>query len=170
MQNIKISIADIKNDFQYIFPLLYDLQKQHVNTLPKLFRDVKSYEDFLELMAEFDNQEDKIRLIKELDFFLLFKKNGLVVGCAYVQDKVRVADIAFLESSYLFVACFIIDSQYRGQGLGKICFSNLKKWALDRGYTQMELSVLHDNKSAIALYEKSGLIKEMLTMTCELDK
>ena len=93
MQNIKISIADIKNDFQYIFPLLYDLQKQHVNTLPKLFRDVKSYEDFLELMAEFDNQEDNLRLIKELDFFSYLKKNDLVVGCAYVQDKVRLNDI-----------------------------------------------------------------------------
>ena len=168
MGNITISIADIKNDFQYIFPLLYDLQKQHVNTLPKLFRDVKSYEDFLELMAEFDNQEDKIRLIKELDFFLLFKKDDLVIGCAYVQDKIRVADSVFLEAHYLSLVYFIINSQYRRQGLGEICFSNLKKWALNRGYTQIELSVLHDNKSAIALYQKSGLIKEMLTMTCEL--
>ena len=168
MQNIKISIADIKNDFQYILPLLYDLQKQHAKMLPKLFRDVKSYEEFLELMEGAESQEDKIRLIKELDFFLLFKKNDLVIGCAYVQDKIRVADTTFLEAHYLSVVYFIIVSQYRGQGLGEICFSNLKKWALDRGYTQMELSVLHDNKSAVALYEKSGLIKEMLTMTCEL--
>ena len=168
MQNIKISIADIKNDFQYIAPLLYDLQKQHVNILPKLFRDVKSYEDFLNLMEEFESQEDKTRLIKELDFFLLFKKDNIIIGCAYVQDKMRVADITFLESNYLFVVYFIIDSRYRGQGLGEICFSILKKWALDRGYTKMELSVLHDNKSAVALYEKSGLIKEMLTMTCDL--
>ena len=168
MENITIYIADIKNDFQYIAPLLYDLQKQHAQTLPKLFRDVKSYEDFIKLAEEFENQEDKIRLIKELDFFLLFKKDDNVIACAYVQDKIRVADIAFFDAHYLSVACFIVDSQYRGQGLGEICFSNLKKWALDRGYTQMELSVLHNNKSAIALYEKSGLIKEMLTMTCEL--
>jgi len=168
MENITIRIADIKNDFQYIVPLLYDLQKQHVNTLPKLFRNVKSYEEFIELMKEFNNYEDNIRLLKELDFFLLFKKENVVVGCAYVQDKIRVADIAFLESNYLSVVCFIIDSQYRNQGFGEICFFNLKKWALGRGYTQIELSVLHDNKSAIALYEKSGLIKEMLTMSCEL--
>ena len=168
MGNITISIADIKHDFQYIFPLLYDLQKQHVQTLPKLFRDVKSYEHFLKLIEEFDNQEDNIRLIKELDFFLLFKKDDNVIGCAYVQDKIRVADSVFLEAHYLSLVYFIIDSQYRGQGLGEICFSSLKKWALDRGYTKIELSVLHDNKSAIALYQKSGLIKEMLTMTCEL--
>ena len=168
MKNITISIADIKKDFPYIAPLLYDLQKQHSNTLPKLFRNVKSYEHFLELEEEFDNQEDNIRLIKELDFVLLFKKDGLVIGCAYVQDKIRIADSVFLEAHYLSLVYFIINSQYRRQGLGEICFSNLKKWALDRGYTKIELSVLHDNKSAIALYEKSGLIKEMLTMTCEL--
>ena len=168
MENIKISIADIKNDFQYIVPFLYDLQKQHTQTLPKLFRNVKNCEDFLNLTEEFENQEDKIRLIQELDFFLLFKKDDLIIGCAYVQDKTRVADSVFLESNYLFVVYFIIDSPYRKQGLGEICFSKLKKWAIDRGYTQMELSVLHDNKSAVALYEKSGLIKEMLTMSCEL--
>ena len=170
MSAITIRVADIQNDFQYIMPLFYDLQKQHTQALPKLFRNVKSYEDFITLIEDFDNQEDKIRLAKELDFLLLFEKDNIVIACAYVQDKIRVADIAFLGSHYLFVACFIVDSLYRGQGLGQMCFTNLKKWAINRGYTQIELSVLHNNKSAISLYETVGLTKELLTMSCELTR
>ena len=92
-----------------------------------------------------------------------------MVGCALVQDKIRKDEFAFVDHKLLFVTCFIIDSNYRNQGMGKKCLSILKEWAKEKGYYRMELSVSHQNSNAIALYEDFGFQKEMVYMSSELN-
>ena len=157
-----------KSEYYEIIKLVLDLQKQHVDLFPTLFRDYGDFDHFQTLVKKFDTEGDKLRSEQGLDLFLYFEQDKKIVGCAYVQDKIRKDEFAFVDHDLLFISCFIIDSKYRNQGMGKECLSLLKEWAKEKGYYRMELSVSHQNSSAIALYEDFGFQKEMLYMSCEL--
>ncbi|MDA9271953.1 GNAT family N-acetyltransferase [bacterium] len=49
---------------------------------------------------------------------------------------------------------------FRGQGVGKSLLKTALQQAKNKGLTRIELTVREHNKSAIALYEKFGFIKE----------
>nr|WP_245615575.1 N-acetylglutaminylglutamine synthetase [Afifella pfennigii] len=52
--------------------------------------------------------------------------------------------------------CLAVDGQARHPGIGEAMVRRLAEHYLARGATYMDLSVLHDNERAIALYEKLG--------------
>ena len=164
-------VKTVENELEYskVISLILELQKQHVNLFPKLFRDYGDFDSFQGLVKKFNTEKDNIRSEEGLDAFLYFEEDEKIVGCAYVQDKIRKDEFAFVDNELLFVTCFIIDSNYRNQGMGKKCFSILKEWAKEKGYYRMELAVSHQNSSAIALYEDLGFKKEMTYMSCELN-
>ena len=51
-------------------------------------------------------------------------------------------------------------ASYRGQGLGRRLLTQTLARARDRGLERVELSVLHDNAAAYALYERLGFVVE----------
>ena len=51
-------------------------------------------------------------------------------------------------------------ASYRGQGLGRYLLTQTLDRARDRGLERVELSVLHDNVAAYALYERLGFVVE----------
>jgi RimJ/RimL family protein N-acetyltransferase len=51
-------------------------------------------------------------------------------------------------------------ASHRGRGLGRRLLTHTLERARDRGLERVELSVLHDNKAARALYERVGFIEE----------
>ncbi|MEZ5655945.1 MAG: N-acetylglutaminylglutamine synthetase [Sphingobium sp.] len=52
--------------------------------------------------------------------------------------------------------CLAVDPQARQPGLGKALTRRLAEYFWDRGADYMDLTVMHDNDQAIALYEKLG--------------
>lgn len=46
--------------------------------------------------------------------------------------------------------------QYRGQGIGTRLFNRLEEWAVSRGVTRLELTVVTQNVNGLSLYEKAG--------------
>ena len=46
--------------------------------------------------------------------------------------------------------------KFRGQGLGKALMQTAEEWAKDVGLKRLELSVMTDNETAIALYTRMG--------------
>jgi len=49
-----------------------------------------------------------------------------------------------------------ISEKYRGQGIGTRLFEEMEKWAVEHAIRRMELTVLAQNQSALALYLKMG--------------
>ncbi len=157
-----------EQDFTLVLPLLFELQTQHFEALPSLFRSPKSFGQFVEDLNKFNTEEDNMRMKQGLNIFFIFEKAQRIIGCAYLQKKERVEDIAFLPSKYLELMCFIIDSSHRHQGLGKKSLLLLKDWAKENAFDSLELSVLCDNPSAISSYKSIGFQKTMITMNCKL--
>ncbi|MBK5952119.1 N-acetylglutaminylglutamine synthetase [Rhodobium orientis] len=52
--------------------------------------------------------------------------------------------------------CLAVDPQARQPGVGEALVRRLAEYSAERGAAYLDLSVMHDNKQAIALYEKLG--------------
>ena len=163
-------IKKVESDIEMyrVTSYILELQKSHSDRYPNLFRYYGDHEYYAKLSKDLDTLEDHERLSDGRDTFLYFEEGENIIGCALVQDKIRKNEFASIDSTQLFVTCFIIDEAYRNKGIGKSCFRLLQEWAKAKGYKRMELSVSHDNISAISLYECVGLEKEMLYMSCEI--
>ncbi len=77
---------------------------------------------------------------------------GKIVGFAYFCEK----SSAFTGRSGLYIDGFLIDSNLRHQGLGKIVMGYLCKLALSRNCQMLEWGVLDWNTPTIAFYKKLG--------------
>ncbi len=164
---IKQAESDI--EMYRVTTYILELQQSHSEQYPNLFRDYGDHAYYELLSKQLDTEEDHERLLDGRDVFLYFEDDDEnILGCALVQDRVRKNEFAFIDSEQLFVTCFIIDEAYRNKGIGKQCFVLLQGWSKARGYKRLELSVSHNNHSAIGLYKSVGFEKEMLYMSCEI--
>jgi GNAT-family acetyltransferase (TIGR03103 family) len=79
--------------------------------------------------------------------------SGNVIGTVTGVDHVEAFDDPDQGSS---LWCLAVDPQTPHPGVGEALVSHLAEYFVARGRAFMDLSVLHDNKQAIALYEKLG--------------
>lgn len=56
-------------------------------------------------------------------------------------------------SAYIIIG---IIKDYGGKGIGKAMFERLDQWALKKGITRLELTVMTCNARAVALYQRMG--------------
>ncbi|MBT2697229.1 GNAT family N-acetyltransferase [Bacillus sp. ISL-40] len=56
-------------------------------------------------------------------------------------------------SAYLVIG---ILEEYIGQGIGTALFQCLEEWAINHNISRLELTVVTQNDSGVALYKKSG--------------
>ncbi|MTH99843.1 N-acetylglutaminylglutamine synthetase [Roseibium sp. RKSG952] len=81
------------------------------------------------------------------------EETGQIVGSAMGVDHQRATDGADLGSS---LWCLVVSPQARFPGIGEALVRRLAEVFQARGNPHMDLSVMHDNEQAIALYEKLG--------------
>jgi RimJ/RimL family protein N-acetyltransferase len=96
--------------------------------------------DFLQ---EKTDSADEIELLAELD--------GKIVGCAGINCAGRKEKIRHRAEFGISV-----DKAYWGLGIGRALTKACIECAQKAGYVQLELEVVAENKSAIALYESVG--------------
>ena len=80
-------------------------------------------------------------------------ETGIIVGTAMGVDHNRATQAADPGSS---LWCLSVSAQARLPGIGEALVRRLAELFKGRGIPHMDLSVMHDNESAIALYEKLG--------------
>lgn len=80
-------------------------------------------------------------------------ESGYVIGCVHGVDHVAAFGDLENGSSLWSLA---VDPQTPHKGVGEVLVRRLAEHYRQRGRAFMDLSVLHDNEAAIALYEKLG--------------
>lgn len=80
-------------------------------------------------------------------------ETGRIIGSVTGVDHVEVFDDPEQGSS---LWCLVVDPDTQHPGVGQALVLQLAQTFLARGRAYMDLSVLHDNEQAIALYEKLG--------------
>jgi RimJ/RimL family protein N-acetyltransferase len=78
------------------------------------------------------------------------EKEGKLVG--YLM-AIGGSVVRTQHSAYLVVG---ILKDYRGKGIGTLLFQGLEKWATKHNISRLELTVVTQNSTAVALYKKSG--------------
>lgn len=63
----------------------------------------------------------------------------------------------------------LIDSKYRGQGVGKVLVDNFKKYCADRNIQNLKVVASAKNKDAIEFYKKQGFGELDVTLTMSMD-
>ncbi len=81
---------------------------------------------------------------------------GRVIGTVTGVDHVEAFGDPERGSS---LWCLAVDPQSRLSGVGELLTRRLAEHYVDRGRAYMDLSVLHDNRKAISLYERVGFVR-----------
>lgn len=97
--------------------------------------------------------------------FLVHNSTGLRAGYIWVA-QVRHGFTGELQAHVLNL--FVV-AQFRGQGIGAHLMAQAEKWAMERHFTRIGLSVSAHNAAAISLYSNLGYTNEMLRMTKMLE-
>ena len=95
-------------------------------------------------------------------YFLAILKDSAQIGYLHLSEFPKNA-------KSLFAWNFEIDLPHRGQGYGRLCMLEAKKYFKPLGFKKVTLNVYADNEAAIHLYEKFGFKVTQFNMECALD-
>ena len=87
---------------------------------------------------------------------LVAEADGEVVGNVLVSVERGVA------TEHIGVLSIVIDEGWREVGVGSALVAGAQRWARERGLRKLSLGVVPDNQRAIAVYERSGFVREGL--------
>ena len=87
---------------------------------------------------------------------------GEIVGSGYAL--IRTNKPYQTPNEYVYLGFMYVLPENRGQGINRLIMTDLMDWGKSLGYTEFQLTVYAENKSAIKAYEKMGLVPEILTM------
>lgn len=132
--------------------ITHDFRREHIDEVVRLHREVyeKEYgygegfieyvsEGLLEFFAGYDPSKDRVWICE---------KSGTMIGFLLGMDRGNTNQLRY----------FVIDSGYRGMGLGKRLMSEYIKWVKERSYVTSYLWTTSELEAAGALYKRSGFI------------
>lgn len=88
----------------------------------------------------------------ERSCLLVARSDERIVGMCSVQLVISTA-----EGTYsAWVEDVIVDSTWRGQGVGSLLLEGLEQWCRDNGATRMQLVADRNNDNALGFYRHTG--------------
>lgn len=129
--------------------------------LAGLFARVRAEGRWLITSPEAVSQPSEAYWISELiraseHLALVAEADGEVVGNVLVSVDRGVA------TEHIGVLSIVIDEGWREVGVGSALVAGAQRWARERGLRKLSLGVFPDNDRAIAVYERSGFVREGL--------
>lgn len=111
------------------------------------------------LEKDFDFEPDKARCAlermvgdRERICLLVARVDGEVVGMCSAQLVISTA----LGADSAWIEDVVVDSHWRGQGIGNALLTELEQWCRQQGATSMKLLADHDNHPALDFYRRNG--------------
>lgn len=106
----------------------------------------------------------------EQDFALfVVEDEGAIQGFAIAQLQNSPPYNAFVSQRCVYLMDLVVHPTTRGKGYGKALIQHVKEWGIENQVDYFELTVLHRNQQAIALYEREGFQPFSQSMRMRLD-
>lgn len=106
----------------------------------------------------------------EQDFALfVVEDEGAIQGFAIAQLQNSSPYNAFVPQRCVYLMDLVVHPTTRGKGYGKALIQRVKEWGIENQVDYFELTVLHRNQQAIALYEREGFQPFSQSMRMRLD-
>ena len=90
---------------------------------------------------------------------------GACVGMAYAEPYVDY----FTREQHGHLGMLVVAEGAEGRGIGRALMDTVERWASDRGYRYISLSVFAANRHAIAIYERAGYRPDSIRYVRKLD-
>lgn len=139
--------------------------------------DLKTYrkysKDIINLIDYFTKSPLRtVEVMKNLHTFI--ENETAIVGGHIINDKI-VSFIWCYQRKFggtkrLHISYFIVDDEFRGQGLSKDLLTFAKRKAEQLNIKLIDLNVEPENETAIKVYKNSGFITEKLQLVMEVNK
>lgn len=145
----------VKSDYPAIIAIIQELEKQHVDAVPQMFRTMTYAEQVADL--------DTILADPNLAFFVAEKGSAILglIHLAFHDEPVRGGVQA---RRYVKVRDLVVARKYQRSGAGKALMQAAESWAKERGTDTVELIVWDFNRGAFGFYEKLGYSTSMRHM------
>lgn len=140
-----------------------DLSEEKVDYVRNLWEKNRLFhkENSIDFSTEYDNisfdermkgllNQSKIRKITIVEN----EEKQIIAYCMSIINEIKIGEIATL----------YVEEIYRRAGIGKKLLQLHMKWFEDNHITNVRVEVLHNNLSAISLYEKVGFKKDTMKM------
>ncbi|MCL2517772.1 MAG: GNAT family N-acetyltransferase [Oscillospiraceae bacterium] len=154
-KNVTIRRAEIKDIFE-ITKILSQIAELHHQGRPDIFKSgTQKYNK-----EEFENiLNDPNRPV-----FVAVDENDTVLGYCFCMVVQYAKHAVFNDYSSLYIDDFCVYESYRGQGIGKKIFMEVKEYAKQIGVYNIDLNVWEFNESARKFYENCGFVTQRRRM------
>ncbi|MHC1696310.1 MAG: N-acetyltransferase family protein [Eubacteriales bacterium] len=144
-------------DIDAINKLFYELDTDAIIMQPEHFQRGSRSFDYLSGLIN-DVKSD----------FLLAIVDDKIIGFSLLFEKVTANINLLIPCRYAYIQDFIVNEDYRNNGIGSQLMDESKKWAKERGLEYLRLSVFPNNKAAQRFYNRHGMCEQMISMECPL--
>lgn len=134
--------------------------------------DLPSVYALVQQLAEFENAPKAVTSSLS-DYKQAFESS--LVGIVLAEQDTKIIGMALYYDTFstwkgkmLYLEDFIVESQYRNQGIGKLLFDAVVEEAHRRKCTMMKWQVLDWNTSAIRFYKKYNTTFDKEWIDCKL--
>jgi len=145
-------LAAIQDLYAILFQGMADLE-------PHYMKAARQDEDFVKSVIQGEN-DFTVFVVEEED---------VIQGFAIAQLQHSPPYNAFVQEHCVYLMDLVVHPTTRGKGYGKALIQRVKDWGIEKQAAYFELSVLTQNKQAIALYEREGLRAFNQSMRLRLD-
>lgn len=138
-----------KKDLHTIVDFSCKLLLEHEKTFsdfPKLSKNIKSKQR--KFFKKYITRKDAVGFIA--------LENGKPIGHLLGNEKKDHSVFAESERPMGHVGNFYVEPEFRGKGVGKKLFAELKKWFRKRGLKKAEVDFITSNKRTKRLYKELG--------------
>jgi len=157
---ISIRLAKF-SDIESLIPLNSEVQSLHIDIAPTVFCEVKKDE----LSKWFQEQVEDCNTQ-----LYIAENNRKILGYLIIKVIKRPSNPFMLKQHYAYIDHMCVDSEYRGNGIGRKLISVAVGFAKDNGIGHIELDVWSKNINAKNAYKKIGfeVSREKLIYKVEL--
>jgi len=143
-------------DLDRIQDLLSQVCQVHHNGRPDLFKAGGSKYDAEEILEIIANPKTPV--------FVYLDENAVVQGYAFCVFKQELHSGAVTDIKTLYIDDLCVEETKRGSHIGKALYEYVLRFAKEEGCYNVTLNVWSCNPSAMAFYEKCGLVPQKIGM------
>jgi len=145
--NCSVSVATI-DDFDGISEVFEEADILHCQALPDIFRTTEKPARSKVYISECMDRENSV--------FLVAESGNRIVGVLHITIMETPDWPILVPRRYGLIHDLVVRQDYQRLGIGRLLMEKAHGWAMEKGVTQVELTVWEFNEGAIAFYEELG--------------
>jgi ribosomal protein S18 acetylase RimI-like enzyme len=148
------------DDFDGICEVLEEVDVLHCQALPHIFRTTEKPVRSKAYISE--------RTVGGNEAFWVAENGNRIMGVLHISIEEAPDLPIIVPRRYGKIHTLAVRQDYRRLGIGRSLMKKAHDWAMEKGITQLELTVWEFNKGAIAFYEEFGYSTESRRMCTQI--